>query len=71
MARLVYDEKLGKVVDKAPGRSMYLSNKQWAALTEYLETVLQWETLESSSDPELLKETLQKLLKIGQEVTSK
>lgn len=71
MARLVYDEELGKVVDKAPGRSMYLSNKQWAVLTDFLEMELQWNPFDKDEDNELLKETLTKLHKIGQEVTSK
>lgn len=39
MARMVYDEKLGKVVDKSPGRSIYLSNKQWQAVKKILEDI--------------------------------
>ena len=38
MARMVYDEKLKKVFDKSPGRSIYLSNKQWQAVKEVLES---------------------------------
>lgn len=65
MARLVYDEKLQKVVDKAPGRSMYLSNKQWAALCNFLEQLdtVTFEKEESGA--------LSKLLKISQEVCNK
>lgn len=65
MARLVYDENLQKVVDKAPGRSMYLSNKQWAALCNFLEQ-LDIETFKKDESG-----ALSKLLKISQEVTSK
>lgn len=65
MARLVYDENLQKVVDKAPGRSMYLSNKQWAALCNFLEQLdtVTFEKEESGA--------LSKLLKISQEVCNK
>lgn len=65
MARLVYDEQLKKVVDKAPGRSMYLSNKQWAALCNFLEQ-LDTTTFEKDESG-----ALSKLLRISQEVTSK
>lgn len=68
MARMVYDEKLGKVVDKSPGRSIYLSNKQWAALTEYLDTEALWIDFEQAGAPEALKEAFTKLLRVGQEV---
>lgn len=61
MARMVYDEKLGKVVDKSPGRSIYLSNKQWQQLKEFLESTMQYAEDDSTG-------VLTKLHRISEEV---
>lgn len=71
MARMQYDPETKQVKDVSPGRSVYLSNKQWAALNEYLEMEQLWTDLEVSGGSEDLTSALRKLLKISEEVVNK
>ena len=65
MARMEYDRETKQVKDVSPGRSVYLSNKQWAALHQYLDR----------REPDLFEQettgALSKLLKISEEVVNK
>lgn len=75
MAKLQYDPVTKTTKDISPGRSIYLSNAQWAALNEYLEIItnqgMNLEGLPEVKDPESLCATLEKLYKISEEVCNK
>ena len=65
MAKLQYNPETHKVEDKSPGRSIYLSNAQWAALNEYLKDLC------DDIDDEFLYRALNKLYKISEEVCNR
>ena len=65
MAKLQYNPETHKVEDKSPGRSIYLSNAQWAALNKYLKD------LDDETDDEILYGALNKLYKISEEVCNR
>ena len=67
MAKLQYNPETHKVEDKSPGRSIYLSNAQWAALNEYLKD----KTNDEVGTDEILYGALNKLYKISKEVCNK
>ena len=75
MAKMQYNPETHKVEDKSPGRSIYLSNLQWAALNEYLEIItnqgVSMEAIPEVADAESLCATLMKLYKISEEVCNK
>lgn len=71
MARMEYDRETKQVKDVSPGRSVYLSNKQWGALNEYLAMEQLWTDFEVSGGSEDLTSALRKLLKISEEVVNK
>lgn len=64
MAKLEYDAESGKVKDVSPGRSVYLSNKQWKSLNSFLKSL-------DLNDSEECSGALSKLLKISEEVINK
>ena len=67
MAKLQYNPETHKVEDKSPGRSIYLSNAQWAALNKYLKD----KTYDEVETDEILSGALNKLYKISEEVCNK
>lgn len=71
MAKLQYNPETHKVEDKSPGRSIYLSNAQWAALNEYLSNEVIWNDMDQAGAPESLRSALSKLLKISEGVCNK
>ena len=59
------------VRDVSPGRSIYLSNSQWAALNECLGNEVIWNDMDQAGAPESLRSALSKLLKVANEVQAK
>lgn len=67
MVDISNDQKGGTSAGVQAGRSIYLSNSQWAALNECLGN----DDMDQAGTPESLRSALSKLLKVANEVQAK
>ena len=65
------DQKGSTSAGVQAGRSIYLSNSQWAALNECLGNEVIWNDMDQAGAPESLRSALSKLLRVANEVQAK